>query len=470
MLPFASAMMMQPLGAGGGGGGTMALLMGFDGADASTSFNDESGYSLPVLGSGNAQIDTAQSKFGGSSCYFDGADDRVLIPWVPTYKLGSADFTIEFFVRREVVSGGFEHVAGVRTSTGGSPMSWALTILNDNRLELILRPSATSDYSLTTTTTLGSATWYHVAACRGGNNVLLFLNGVQEATADITSKPIMADVRFPITLGTKHDFSLDFRGWIDEFAITTGVAKYTTNFTPPASAFTRPSAVPPPSGSDPSWSSTKLLCRFNGTHGATSYTSEDTAARTATFTGATCSLSNVVRPMHDSVSLRASSGYVTFPDSDDWAFGTGAFTVECYVYFFSLPTGHIVGQRGSTGGPTAWCMTSVSGQVEVFLNDGTTNTALTTGGVGLLVGTWQHLCLERDASGKTRVYINGAMSASTTTAVNIQNASVLLSIGACANGNLQSDLMMQDLRITKGVARYGSDSGFDPPFRGLLGA
>lgn len=447
-----------------------AILLGFDGVDGSTTVPDESGYDLPVFIASNAQIDTAQSKFGGSAVLFDGADDKVTIPWVPSLKLGSNDFTIEFWVRPGAGGGTTQHMAGQRvTASGANTLNWCFTLLSDKRVEFFLKNSALTTNSITSAGALSTAgTWYHLAACRSGNTLRLFIDGTQiGSNVDLSSNPNVYDYRYPITLGCMGDNQNDFSGWMDEFRFLPGVALYTAAFTPPAAPFERPDIVEPPSGADPQWANTKLLASFNGANGATSYTEESTNARSATFTGASCSLSNSIKPMHSQTcGLRVSSGRLTFADSADWAFGSGAFTVEAYVYFASLPTGHIVGQRASTGGSVGWCMTSVGGNLECFVNNGTTTTGIS--GAGLIAGTWQHICLERGAGGKLRAYVQGQMVASNASPVNVQDAAVALSIGACANGDLQSNFTMQDLRITKGVARYDSDSGFDPPYRGLL--
>src|SRR5512139_871383 len=54
-----------------GGGGS---LLHFNGNDGSTTFHDEA-LNIDWIANGNAQIDTAQSVFGGASGLFDGTGD-----------------------------------------------------------------------------------------------------------------------------------------------------------------------------------------------------------------------------------------------------------------------------------------------------------------------------------------------------------------------------------------------------------
>ena len=90
-----------------GGGGidsdTVLMLHG-NGTDGSTTFTDSS-LTTPhtPVAVGNAQIDTAQSKFGGASIYFDGSGDALTIPNDGDFTFGSDDLTVDFWVRFEAL-------------------------------------------------------------------------------------------------------------------------------------------------------------------------------------------------------------------------------------------------------------------------------------------------------------------------------------------------------------------------------
>jgi hypothetical protein len=81
----------------------VVLLVGFEGADGSTSFVDESPSGHTLTAVGNAQVDTGQSKFGASSGLFDGNGDYISIPDSDEFTFGAGDFTIETHVRFNVV-------------------------------------------------------------------------------------------------------------------------------------------------------------------------------------------------------------------------------------------------------------------------------------------------------------------------------------------------------------------------------
>ena len=78
------------------------LLLHGDGTNGSTTFTDDSNSSRTITASGNAQIDTAIKKFGSGSAEFDGTNSKLIVSGNP---LGSGDFTIEFWIYSESITG-----------------------------------------------------------------------------------------------------------------------------------------------------------------------------------------------------------------------------------------------------------------------------------------------------------------------------------------------------------------------------
>ncbi len=69
-----------------------------DGTNGSTAFMDSGNNGKTVTAYGNAQVSTAQSKFGGASAYFDGNGDYLSTPDSDDFYLGNNDFTLEAWV------------------------------------------------------------------------------------------------------------------------------------------------------------------------------------------------------------------------------------------------------------------------------------------------------------------------------------------------------------------------------------
>ena len=113
-----------------------ALLLHFDGADGSTTFTDSSLTPKTFTANGDAQIDTADSKFSGASGLFDGTDDYITTPDSADFVLGSEDFTIDLWFNCNAPSGAIRHLAGQNgpTSSAANTSFHIQRTVGDNRL------------------------------------------------------------------------------------------------------------------------------------------------------------------------------------------------------------------------------------------------------------------------------------------------------------------------------------------------
>ena len=175
---------------------------------------------------GNAQISTTQSKFGGSSMYFDGTGDWLTVIDNPNLQMGSGDFTIEgwFYLSATGVAYGI-------VSKGTSTTGWSVNITSGNKLQF----SYTSS-NLTGATTLSSATWYYFAVVRSGTatgNLKVYLNGSADATSAgaVTDNFNQTNIMY---IGADRVGSSALNGYIDDLRITKGFAR---TIATPTSAF-----------------------------------------------------------------------------------------------------------------------------------------------------------------------------------------------------------------------------------------
>jgi hypothetical protein len=209
---------------------TKALLH-VNGSDASTTFTDESGKTWTPVG--NAQIDTAQSKFGGASGLFDGTDDNITTPDSDDFYFGTGAFTIDFWFRLSAFPTD-GNLWGVSGQYANSSSYWRLLFRNSAGVywwHLHTYGSTIDMQKNLPAISLG--TWYHFALVRNGNSWYMFQDGVKLETT-YTNSNAMPDVGAILTLG--RDVAVGtawFPGWIDEFRISKGIARWTTNFTPP---------------------------------------------------------------------------------------------------------------------------------------------------------------------------------------------------------------------------------------------
>ena len=181
---------------------------------------------------GNAQISTAQSKFGGSSMYFDGTGDVLSIPDTQNLKFGTGDFTVEAWVYMTATpSAQYAQIIG-RTEYGTNA-DWMLQITNSRTLTWYMQNS----FVATSTGTVPLNTWTHVAVTRYGSSIRLFINGIVDGTATNSgSTEFNSSGAYTIGADQAGD-EVMFTGYINDLRTTKGVARYTANFTPPTTAF-----------------------------------------------------------------------------------------------------------------------------------------------------------------------------------------------------------------------------------------
>lgn len=139
----------------------------------------------------------------------------------------SGDFTVEMWAYPTDVSGGRMFYDGRPTSTNGAQpiffISGGQLVYQDN----------TGNFVGTGTMTANQ--WSHIAMCRSGTTMRLFLNGTLQASSTKTTSLTNTTGR-PMIGGDGASNGGNYYGYMDEIRVTQGVARYTSAFTPPTTA------------------------------------------------------------------------------------------------------------------------------------------------------------------------------------------------------------------------------------------
>jgi hypothetical protein len=214
---------------------TKALLH-MDGTDASTTFTDESGKTWTAYGT--AQIDTAQSKFGGASVLFDGNSDYITTPDHADFAVGSGDFTIDFWFKKNA-NGALQCAFCQLNSTATLTTASILCYIDktETNLPSIDVYAGGTLHGAQSATAITDTNWHHYAGVRNGNTLYLYIDGIEKATHDLTGITINDSANVP-TIGRPGDYNGQYtNGWIDEFRFSKGIARWTANFTPPTQPY-----------------------------------------------------------------------------------------------------------------------------------------------------------------------------------------------------------------------------------------
>ncbi len=220
---------------------SVALLLRADGADASTTFTDSSPSPKTVTAQGNAQISTAQSKFGGASMLFDGSGDYLSTPNSADFAFGTGDLAIEFWAMLLSLRADGIIFATSNDASGNNGM-WVdfsganLSVIGPDSTTLVAAPGVVSVDNL----------WHHWAITRSGGVFRVFKDGLLLAsnTASVALVSTNPCIGGTSTFGGYNSW---FHGYIDDLRITKGHARYSANFTPPnATLGTVGSGLTPP--------------------------------------------------------------------------------------------------------------------------------------------------------------------------------------------------------------------------------
>lgn len=196
---------------------------------------------------GNAQISTGVTKYGTGSMYFDGSTSNLVVPYSPNYSLGTGNFTIEgwfYFTNLGTDLRGLVALGDGANGTGPVYNAWSLQYRGSegsNQIAFSRYDGTVYTYE-TSGVTLVANTWTHIAACRSGGVLRIFVNGISYYSAantqnfgTINTNPLRVALQY-YGPAAAYGGPRYWPGYIDDLRITRGFARYTANFTPPASA------------------------------------------------------------------------------------------------------------------------------------------------------------------------------------------------------------------------------------------
>jgi hypothetical protein len=371
----------------------------------------------------------------GGSGYFDGTADFLSTPANAAYQFGTGDFTIECWVYLTATPTAAIG-AVIDTRTGDTLSAYVFGIGSTLKLRFTYSASAT----LVSTSSVSVSTWQHIVVTRISGVIKFFINGVVDATT-ITYSSALNSSSF-ISIGGGRSTAVNtvngyyLPGYISNLRIVKGTAVYTANFTPPTAPLT---AI----------SGTSLLLGF------TNAGVIDNAMLNNLVTVGTSQITIFnYKYGNGSITFSGTGAWLTAPNITALQLSTGDFTIEGWVGINATGTAYGIVSKGAAA--TGWSVNITSGNVLQFSY---TATAL-TGTTALIAGGWYYFAVVRSGSGtgNLKIYLNGTADATSAGAVTDNfNQTSILYVGASRTGTTPLNGYIDDLRITKGVARYTAD-------------
>lgn len=377
--------------------------------------------------------------FNGSNQYLTTAS--AIIP-------ASTDFTIECWVYPTSFAAIIETFSQYTAATTG-------------RLDLNIAATTgipnffigdTVNLSLISSIALVLNTWSHLAVTRSGNNYVLYVNGVSAATGSASTAILQK--RFMVGALDSSPISRYFPGYISNLRVVSGVVVYTGNFTPS----TQPLPATQPAGTNiAAITGTQTSLLLNTPNDANFI--KDSSANNFTLTNNGSATASALTPFNfsplGSVRFNGSTQYLTIPNNAVFNFGSGAFTVEAWVYCNSSVTSQqcIVTNYGSA--TTGWALQVEAGKfIANFSGDGND----IQGTTAIITNRWYHVAIS-GATGSIKMFVDGNLDGTYAGATTL-DSSAALSIGRIASSAYLNGYI-SNLRIVKGVAIY--TDAFTPP-------
>jgi hypothetical protein len=186
---------------------------------------------LETVGDSRSVTSTKKSLLDATgSVYFDGTGDCLSVPLTPNLTLAASDFTLEFWLYWNSVTGQADIISN---RNSGSIATGFVIYLGTGYISLAMSTDGSS-WAFNTGTSFGwlSGTWYHVAMTRNQNNIRFFVDGAQVFTTTFSSSIYQNQ---PIYIGSSNG-SNPLNGYLQDIRITK-LARYTGTFTPPVRTF-----------------------------------------------------------------------------------------------------------------------------------------------------------------------------------------------------------------------------------------
>jgi len=500
------------------------MLIHGDGIQGSPDFVDL--LRQPLISS-NAIVDLSVKKFGTGSIKFNGTTSSLAVSDASGLimgKYGKSDFyadpmCLDFWFYS--LASGLQPILANQAYSDDYDTYDAGEVISVQRLangHIYANVIVISDMGMTETpiivessSTVSDNAWHHIAIQKVGGYLQIWIDGTLDATSveHVEESSYFQAIVFFGKMGSAY-----LNGHLDEIRLS-NTERYTTTFTPMTKAYnTATTPAPTPVIEDISDSEHEVTVEGNasmkGTNplfgnaslyldGVNSYLtladsddwvlSEDLGAgpvdaetklllhldndvADAAITPKTVTNNNVT--FSDSIykfgthaaSFNGSSSYLSVPDSDDWNFGSGDFTIDLWTRFNVAASYHpFLSQYNIATGTRAWFFSKLNGTTIQFIYYYDGWLVDYQWSFTAVIDTWTHFALVRNGT-DLLLFINGSLITSPTInyaigSKNLPYIDAVLQVGAYTAASVYFDGFMDEVRVSKGIARWTEN--FTPP-------
>ena len=360
----------------------------------------------------------------GGSMYFDGTGDYLSSPSSPAFALGTANYTVDFFIYTSSTTSQMVFDT-IQPGISGGGSNRFFVYINTSQ-QVVVGPGTNT---LTSSSSIQLRAWNHVAVVRSGTTRTIYINGVSAGSS--TQSEDLSSSYATIGFDAAASGSIIMNGYLSNLRVTKGTALYTAAFTPPTS---------PP---NPTSATSYLANGMNaGAYDATAINDLETVgdAKVQYFLG-----------NYYAGSFDGTGDYLSTSTSSAIALGTSDFTLECWVYPSAFPNDATLVYVGTTSTGNEITLQIRNGQVASHLYVSGSHSDVQFTDLAPQLNTWSHLAISR-ASGVLYGFLNGVRSSVTQSLTANFGTSALAGV---ANGDRYAG-SISNVRITKNAAIYST--------------
>jgi hypothetical protein len=213
-------------------------LLHLDGANAGTTFTDETGRHT-FTAAGTAQTSTTSPKFGTASLLLDGNSDYIHCAEHVDFHFGTQLFTIDFWINVAQAHTGTFFAKYVGTT------QYLVMYCTATKINFSMSPAQDTYFTLEVPFTPNPGTWQHIEIAKydQSNAVTgwrIFIDGVRQTITGTQGSSCAYNYNIPDMV---VDFTIGysafgyFNGKIDEFRYSLGICRHADTFTPPVAPY-----------------------------------------------------------------------------------------------------------------------------------------------------------------------------------------------------------------------------------------
>lgn len=422
---------------------------------------DSSSKPKPLTNVGAVTTSAAQFKYGSKSLSLSGSQ-YLYTQTTGDLAIGAGPFTLEAWIYPTAFGTVVRHLFTMCEQVTGTFAYTYFSMLSTGAMQAYVQP-ATGGAGVTVATAAGVIplnAWSYITLCRDGGNVFMFVNGVLHAGSSSWSDFPTAKTLYAGIGGVANGYTDAtvgrFQGYVDDLRVTKNAVRYMDGFAVASAAF------PNNLAGDDSFASVVLLAHFDGADGSTTVTDNSSYARACTVSNAVAGSARLStgKSKFGTASLYVSNQtfgawQVFWAASADFNISANDFTIEMWAYEISgVGSLQSLISRRHGGTATGWALHSWSFRAKINgvwsdLQLAWTNPAQ---------DAWHHYALVRKGS-ILMMFVDGKLVAAKHGVSTIDDlAGTNVYLGQADNASeFKFYGYFDDLRWTKGVARYSAD-------------